>query len=151
MLIMRRGRVMSSGEGLEACESYAKVQKTRVKEVEVASTLGGFYELVVRWTDRAIGIYWTHDRTELRAWLAGRTDWPRPVEYAVQVLPSLLDPPPAPDAPEQTDEEVAPLRIRRTPSTRPALTMPAPAPKPAPKPVEPRITRRRGASDHTVI
>lgn len=99
MLIMRQGEVMASSGERDLMSGYARKNRTRVSSVEICSTIGGYYELVVRWADKAIGMLWATDRNELRSWVAEQK-WPKPVEYAVQAKPVLLDPPPAPPAQE---------------------------------------------------
>jgi hypothetical protein len=145
MLIMRKGTVMSSGEGITAAVPYAAAHKTKVQSVEICSTLGGYHELVVRWKDGAIGIFWTHDRSVLRSFLSEQPKWPAASEYSVQAWPVLLDPAPAPalrdipkepEEPEDPEEPEEPVRVRRThsraaPAPAPAIDPPTPPAAPA--------------------
>jgi hypothetical protein len=142
MLIMRKGTVMSSGEGITAAVPYASAHKTKVQSVEICSTLGGYHELVVRWKDGAIGIFWTHDRSVLRSFLSEQPKWPAASEYSVQAWPVLLDPAPAPalrdipKEPEEPEEPEEPVRVRRThsraaPAPAPAIDPPTPPAAPA--------------------
>jgi len=145
MLIMRQGEVMASSGGLEVFEEYAPAHKTRVVSMELCRTLGGYFELIMRWKDKAIGMFWTSDLPSLRKWIEDHPKLPSVVEYSVHAAPVLMEAyAPAPVV-EEEDEEPAPARVRRTRPTHDAPTMEASVTETRPAPVQepaPRITRK---------